>query len=226
MCPSIMAEVRVLRGIVYGSNPDQFGYFDLTHLLHLPMADHMLRLYPRAERHPRTAGFTLLEGLIVVVIIGLLLAIAAPAFLGFWQQRKINAARDMVYQALRVTQSDAIQQRHERRFSIRQRDGLVEWASHPETVPATRVMTWQPLIDGVVLADIDNTLTSSGGIRYTRFDMYGNLRAKAINQQGTITLTVSGARHTHRCVVVATVLGALRKGQGRPRANSNGRYCY
>ncbi|MGG6239727.1 pilus assembly FimT family protein [Nodosilinea sp. AN01ver1] len=180
---------------------------------------------PSSEQF-QTAGFTLTEGLIVAVIIGLLVAIAAPSFFGFWQQRQINIARDMVYQALRVTQADAMQQRSDRRFSIRERNGRIEWANHLEAVPATQVTTWQPLIDGVVLADIDNTLTKAGGIHYTRFDMYGNLKSKAIGEQGTITLTISGKRDTNRCVVVSTVLGALRKGQGQARANDNERFCY
>ncbi|MGB3199484.1 MAG: prepilin-type N-terminal cleavage/methylation domain-containing protein, partial [Nodosilinea sp.] len=172
------------------------------------MVQPLRRLGKLPGESAQSAGFTLLEGLIVVVIIGLLVAIAAPSFFSFLQQRQINTARDMVYQALRVTQADAMQRREERRFSIRERDGRIEWANHPESVPAHQVTAWQPLIDGVVLADIDNTLTKAGGIHYTRFDMYGNLKSKAIGEQGTITLTISGKRDTNRCVVVSTVLGA------------------
>ncbi|MEO1067724.1 MAG: prepilin-type N-terminal cleavage/methylation domain-containing protein [Cyanobacteria bacterium J06638_6] len=174
------------------------------------------------EGHTSSAGFTLIEGLIVVVLIGLLAAIAAPSFLSFWQQRKINATQDRVYLALRATQAEAMQLRQERRFSLRERDGHIEWASHPETTLASQVIAWQPLIDGVVLADIDNTLLASGGIYYVRFDMYGNVRARL----GTVTVAMAGGKTTHRCVVVSTMIGALRKGKGHTTANSGNRFCY
>lgn len=190
----------------------------------------MAQFLRRSQRSPdpqtQSAGFTLLEGLIVVVVIGLMAAIAAPSWFGFWQQQKINATRDLLYQALRSTQADATQHRHDRRFSVRERNGRIEWASHPESVPVAQVITWEPLIDGVVLATIDNTLTKAKGIHYTRFDMYGNLKSKAIANQGTLTVTISNKNHTNRCVVVSTVLGAMRKGKGQTRANRNERFCY
>ncbi|TVP63750.1 MAG: type II secretion system protein [Leptolyngbya sp. LCM1.Bin17] len=180
---------------------------------------------PRSHAH--AAGFTLLEALIVAVIVGIIAAIAVPGFLGFLNQRKINASRDMVYQAIRATQAEAMQKRQEQQFSIRQRHDLVEWANHPRSIDPAQVSLWNPLMEGVILADIDNTLRESKGIHYVQFDMYGNLRGKWFGRQGTITLTVPSANQlTHRCVVVSTVLGALRKGQGHKRANSNGRRCY
>lgn len=169
-----------------------------------------------------SAGFTLIEGLIVVVIIGLLAAIAAPSWFGFLQQRKINATQDMLYQALRATQADAMQQRHERRFSVRDGNEQIEWASHPETIPSTQVVAWQPLIEGVRLADIDNTLLKKNGAYYVRFDMHGNVKS----QLGTVTVTMSGDKQTHRCVVVSTLIGAMRKGKSQTKANGNGRFCY
>lgn len=170
----------------------------------------------------QSAGFTLIEGLIAVAIIGLMMAIAAPSFFGFLQQRKINMARDMTYLALRVTQSDAMQQRHDRRFSLRERNGRIEWANHADATLATQVTVWQPLVEGVVLANIDNTLPASGGIYYVKFDMYGNIEG----QLGTVTLAMSGPNITHRCVVASTMLGAMRKGKGHTSANSNNRFCY
>ncbi|MBD2110167.1 prepilin-type N-terminal cleavage/methylation domain-containing protein [Nodosilinea sp. FACHB-13] len=186
----------------------------------------MTRLWRRSRRpiykQANSAGFTLIEGLIVVVIMGLMAAIAAPSWFSFVQQRKINATQDMVYQGMRATQADAMQQRHDRRFSIRDRNGRIEWASHPETTLSTQVVAWSPLVEGVVFADIDNTMLSSGGTYYVKFDMYGNVKTRV----STVTFSMDGSKETHRCVVVSTMIGAMRKGKGHAQANSNDRFCY
>jgi prepilin-type N-terminal cleavage/methylation domain-containing protein len=186
----------------------------------------MTQLWRRSRRpickQANSAGFTLIEGLIVVVIAGLMAAIAAPAWFSFVQQRKINMAQGMVYQGIRATQADAMQQRHDRRFSIRDRNGRIEWASHPETTLSTQVVAWSPLVEGVVFADIDNTMLSSGGTYYVKFDMYGNVKANI----STVTFSAGGSKESHRCVVVSTRIGAMRKGKGHTQANSNDRFCY
>lgn len=186
------------------------------------MTQSLKRSYGSFSEQASSAGFTLIEGLIVAVVIGLLAAIAAPSFFGFWQQRKINATQGLIYQALRTAQGDAIQQRHDRRFSIRERNGQIEWASHSDSNLATQVAVWQPLVEGVVFADIDNTLAKSSNIYSVKFDMQGNVQG----QLGTITVAMAGGKSTHRCVVVSTVLGAMRQGRGQTQANSNGRFCY
>ncbi|WP_198804674.1 Tfp pilus assembly protein FimT/FimU [Leptolyngbya sp. BL0902] len=167
-------------------------------------------------------GFTLLESLIVVTLVALVVAIALPSWLGFLDQRRVNMTQSMLYQALRRTQWDASQLRQPQRFSLRERNGRLEWASHPDSIAAVRVTQWIPLIEGVGLAGEDNTLLQSGGIYYVRFDHKGNVRS----QLGRITVVGAGGRRSHRCVVVSTLLGAMRQGQGQARPNSDGRHCY
>lgn len=170
----------------------------------------------------QSSGFTLVESLAAAAVVGLLMAIAAPSFLGFWQQRKINITQDMIYQALRITQSEAMQLRCDRRFSIREQSGRMEWASHDDATLASQITAWQPLVEGVGFATIDNTLLKASSVYYIRFDMYGNVKS----QLGTVTVAMTGSKTTHRCVVVSTMLGAMRKGTGRTKANGNERFCY
>lgn len=188
----------------------------------LPMPRVSQRLLQPTVCCAQSSGFTLIESLMVIVIIAILALIGWPSLRGFLEQRKINASQHLLYQALRATQMDAMQESHNRQFSLRQRDDQVEWASHPVSVAPTQVALWNPLIDGVVLAEEDNTLPQSGNIYYVRFNFQGDVQYRL----GTVTLKGSGGRHTHRCVIVSTLIGAMRQGQGQTKPNSNDRYCY
>jgi prepilin-type N-terminal cleavage/methylation domain-containing protein len=169
-----------------------------------------------------TAGFTLQESLIVMVIVALLAAIGAPSLMGFFQRRQLATAQDMVYQGLRATQRDAMQTRQEQQFSIRQRDDHLEWASHSRSIHPSEVNHWMPLIDGVVFSDIDNTLPAAGDVRYVRFNFQGDVQYRL----GTVTLQSQSGGKARRCVVVSTLIGAMRRGENHSQANDNGRYCY
>ncbi len=173
-------------------------------------------------RPSSTQGFTLLEGLIVVVLIALLAAISAPALMGFLDQRKVNATQFLVYQALRATQQDAAQYRQNRQFSLREREGRLEWASHPVSTSVVQVSAWNPLIEGVTLASEDNTLLKKGGVHYVQFNLKGDVIGPRL---GRVTLVGSGGRLSHRCVMVSTLIGALRQGQGHTKPKGD-RYCY
>jgi prepilin-type N-terminal cleavage/methylation domain-containing protein len=168
-----------------------------------------------------SAGFTLLENIIVVTIIAILAAIGLPNLFRILDQQKVNMTQHQVYQAIRATQQEATHKRQNQQFSIRERDGQLEWASHAATLEAVQVTLWQPLPAGVVLAQEDNTLLKKGNIYYVRFNPQGDVRS----QLGRITLVGSGNRLSHRCVVVSTLIGAMRQGKGHARAKDE-RFCY
>jgi prepilin-type N-terminal cleavage/methylation domain-containing protein len=52
-------------------------------------------------------GFTLLEVLIVVVVLGIFASIAAPGWLGFINRQRVRTVNDRVFQTLRIAQSEA-----------------------------------------------------------------------------------------------------------------------
>ena len=56
-------------------------------------------------------GFTLIEVLIVIVMIGVLLAIAAPSFVTFTASQRVKTASFDLYAALTFARSEAIKRR-------------------------------------------------------------------------------------------------------------------
>lgn len=53
------------------------------------------------------AGFTVIELLVVVILAGVIAAISAPGWLSFTNQRRVNAANNLVLRALQEAQSQA-----------------------------------------------------------------------------------------------------------------------
>jgi Tfp pilus assembly protein FimT len=170
----------------------------------------------------KNTGFTLFETLILVAMIGILAAIATPSFLGLRERNQVVTVQQMLYQAIRSTQREAMQYREERQFSLRQQGDQLEWSSHPRSISPVQVTHWESLPAGVVLSEKDNTLAEASGIHYVRFNFHGDVQYRL----GTVTLTGANSGRVERCVIISTLIGAMRKGEGHTEPNSNDRYCY
>ncbi|MGF1496644.1 MAG: Tfp pilus assembly protein FimT/FimU [Elainellaceae cyanobacterium] len=170
------------------------------------------------ERGAQVGGFTLLETLAVAAILGILVAIAAPAWLSFMNAKTLTTAQDQVYLAMRQAQTDAKHSHTERRVSFREQNGQVELAIHDPDALLT-ALQWQPLPKGVHI-DAESSLPNSGGIHYVRFDQNGSAK-----NLGRLTLKGRHSSRTLRCIFVSTLLGALRKASDN-RTPRDGKYCY
>jgi prepilin-type N-terminal cleavage/methylation domain-containing protein len=169
-------------------------------------------------------GFTLLESLVVIVMVGIVAAIAAPGWLNFVEKSQLTVGRDKLYLAMRKAQSEAQHKRTGWQFSVRERDGAVEWATHPNSVTPA-VAQWEALDSKSIQLDAESTFTSSAGVYYVRFDEGGNP-----HHLGRVTLSGKHFSMNKRCVIISTLIGAARKSQEQPTPDptytTRDRFCY
>lgn len=178
------------------------------------------------NNHIYNSGFTLLETLVTVIIVGILAAIAAPSWVTFTDTRRLNAAQDRLFYTIQEAQSNAKRDKITWEACFRNDGTRVLYAVHPRvantTWNCTQATNWQPIIDeGSQFITINSTYSTlrenPTGYYRVRFRFDGALDTQdggAGNQQGRITLTArNGGNNPKRCIWVSTLLGTLRSAQ-------------
>lgn len=184
------------------------------------------------------AGFTFLELLVVILMIGVLATIAAPGWLAFSQQRRVTAANESILRALQEAQSQAKKTKRSYSVSFRTDNGVPQIAVYPtKTLDGTDIdvsgeIGWRNLgqdleikpkqimvgtnLDGEneKQAQIDYDLEPTNKIT---FDYLGALPPTNVSNSSLPLTIVVAAPNTNgqanastlRCIKVTTLLGTL-----------------
>ena len=170
-------------------------------------------------------GYTLLEILIIVFIVGILSAIAAPSWLGFLTRLSLNTAQAEALNIMRDAQAKAKLQKRvwEACFQQNDTEKKVQWSVHPVSQQSGDICTnarWQNLIGSdtdKIAIDISSPARSTLFKRNNIYRVQFNHKGWVNGQLGKITFTTRNQTNNspRRCVVVSTLLGALRTAQER-----------
>ena len=188
----------------------------------------------RLLRKP-TAGFTLLEMLVIIIIIGVLFAIAAPGWLAFINRQRLGNANEKVLQTLRTAQIEAKRTRtyREARFDTTADPPQVAVLPLTSTyvggtggsnvlnlnrLADNQVKTWETVGQGNINAGVLTLKTNNTPNNYIIFNPDGGVAStvQAPNnpnisdtQPFTVTLALKQSASVKRCISVRTLLGAV-----------------
>lgn len=180
----------------------------------------MLKL---ARKTTTSYGFTLLEVLAVTIILGILVAVAAPGWFNFLQRQRLNAAQDEIVRALQQAQQKAKQESTSWQVSFRETTvngkTVVQWRTEDEIDPASgsdpflnNVTGGWKSLDSRISIDQDNTTLEDNGssVWRTQFDYKGRALGDKGIYKGRITLSANNI-DDKRCIFISTILGSIRE---------------
>lgn len=197
------------------------------------------KLKSQSNFHKNEAGFSLIEVVVVVLMVAILSAIAAPGWLGFVNRQRIYSLNDEVYRTIQNTQSEA---KHKKLAHVVEFDGASDpprFRVYPITVTAKTEQDklWQSLsVSGSIkekqvklVSNMEIQTSSDPDVKTDQPDDFKNQYSKnwilVFNQYGEVvnkngktpvndvpfTVTVSLPDGTSkRCVMVETLLGGMR----------------
>jgi len=174
-------------------------------------------------------GFTLLEVLVTVLVLGILSSIAAPSWLAFINRQRVRTVNDRVLQTLRSAQSEAKKNKSDRVVTFFATDPpTVTINTDPAQTPPLQTVTFdaggeikkgqiEPLsvvntcVDGKCKKDTNQKLI---------FSYNGIVDPNDSNNPKlpfVVTVAVGG---TKQCVIVETLLGGMRTAEGKYDTNT------
>ncbi|OCQ91661.1 hypothetical protein BCD67_09135 [Oscillatoriales cyanobacterium USR001] len=187
------------------------------------------------------AGFTLIEILIIILILGIFSAIAAPSWLAFINNQNLHTSQDRIYWAIRIAQSNAKRDKISWQASFREQTQRTQLAVHPANIPPAQIqeiisdqltqLKWHSLPQKIRIDTSNTTLDKvnptnnqrpSGNVYRALFNNKGcpipdaedDCTAIAQGQLGRITLQHEElGKKNNRCVIVSTIIGGMRTAQ-------------
>ena len=189
----------------------------------------------RQTRRKPSPGFTLIEVLVVLIIIGVLFAIAAPSWTALMNRQRVGTIREQAVQVIREAQNKARLTRVPQAVvfdndngAIVPRAAIVARSVNPAgdiidfpMADLTTIKNWQTLGGGDVKAGaIDFSTAPSAAKNQLLFDGNGAIEQTSISKGQTNAIFVvkikpkNASAQTYRCVVVPTLLGSIRLTDG------------
>lgn len=149
-------------------------------------------------------GFTLIELLVVTVMVGILASIAAPGWLAFITNQRLNAVQDEMLQVFQSAQSDARRTNRSYSVDVDSTSGV----SLVVTPGTSHKLGAEQIRDKLILEGKDkggNTVTN------ITFDEKGQIQG---NLPIVLETSLDGLTANPQCIVFTTLLGNMATREG------------
>ena len=173
--------------------------------------------FPKTRSRKGDKGYTIIELLIIVLILGIFASIAAPGWLGFINRQRVRTVNDRVFQSLRLAQSEAKRTKSDRVVAF----------NTPVTDPPTATIDSIPPnrnSSGQLQPIQTLTFDAGGEIKSGTIRLVSNLPSITFDYLGRpstaqFVVTVDPATSqpnssARQCVRVETLIGGMRTGEG------------
>lgn len=154
----------------------------------------------------KTSGFTLAEVLVIISVLGVLTAIAAPSFIRFINRLRVKTVQGAVYQALQTVRNQARAQKVAYCATFGMKSEVPKFAIHQSGSSPT---LWESFNFEIKSGQVTLFTIDAEEDRIC-FDYRGNTE----HVYATVVMQIPDADDTRLCVEVENLLGTLRKDRG------------
>jgi prepilin-type N-terminal cleavage/methylation domain-containing protein len=177
------------------------------------------------HKNDNNAGFSLIELMVVILMVGVLAAIAAPTWQTFTTRQRIKSVNTQILQAIKTTQAEAKRNQSDYvlKFDLTEdppkysiyKDGTLPADQQPQSLSLDGAIKENMLkIYSQANETVKNTIT---------FDYLGNVKDPTTLNQSTPPVNTDGfsvvvypkdSPKSRNCIIVQTILGATRTAEG------------
>ena len=174
----------------------------------------ILQLFKKKSNNSAAVdGFTLLEVIITVLIIGILFAISATTWTAFINQQRINQANQKIYSLLRETQSKAQKQNQSYTIDFRNEGNGLQYVIKIKDANDSD-SKWQQLFDSqkdsIELAFYSPNSTNLAELKKQTFNYQGVPADPDLDVNKRIIVKPQDGSSPRKCIIVQDLLGTLR----------------